>query len=582
MATIDVWIQIENHAWDVSPNNIDRMTGQTIQQITGKAPQSVTLTSPVTGAVRKNVTMYRPLSADALILRRYTQNWAAPDDRKVNPWDLNEPNPTDTGTMGTIPGPVIECSIGDKVVVHFRNIDTRTDSNGTLLAAAARTHSLHPHGFAFFPTSDGAYPLSPPDSSQPTGPEAPLWGGATLKQGDRVPPGGTFNYTWDTHSWPATAGVWLYHDHSICDEDNVGQGAIGIIVIHNPADAANEVLAQDLPGGSPNGNLVHLICFGGLQGQVLPQLLAGLGAETEPGFLQHGDGKLKELSPARMIRQDNVQLEVSDALQLIHICLPFYVPPPANAQYLQLFHTLGDAGMCINGRKYMGNTPTVLAGANTKMRFGVVGMGSDTHTFHIHGHRWVLTGPDGTNPGALQNSPEVRGVSQFEDTRLLGPANSFAFTIQQGTFFGAPPEPPGPLGEYHMHCHVLAHMMDGMMGSLLIVGPSTLAFGLPRGIPCPSGSGGAPQVTIQDFLFSPATIMINAGQTVTWTNAGASPHTVTSNPGTLACAPTSTENFNSGNMAPGATFAHTFNTPGSYSYHCEVHGCAMSGTVQVM
>jgi plastocyanin len=238
--------------------------------------------------------------------------------------------------------------------------------------------------------------------------------------------------------------------------------------------------------------------------------------------------------------------------------------------------------MRINGRKYLGNTPTMIVGANTKMRFGVVGMGSDTHTFHIHSYRWVLTGPDGTNPAALQSSPQVRGVSQLEDTRLLGPANSFAFTIQQGSFFGAPPEPPGPLGEYHMHCHVLAHMMDGMMGSLLLVGPSTLAFGLPRGVPCPTGSG-APQVTIQDFLFSPATIMINAGQTVTWTNAGAFNHTVTSNQGPSACMPASTENFDSGIIPPGGMpFSHTFNTPGSFAYHCEVHGCAMSGTVQVM
>ena len=60
----------------------------------------------------------------------------------MNPWDLNEPDPTDTGTMGTIPGPVIECSIGDTVNVHFRNLDTRTDSDGILLPAGKRTHSL--------------------------------------------------------------------------------------------------------------------------------------------------------------------------------------------------------------------------------------------------------------------------------------------------------------------------------------------------------------------------------------------------------------------------------------------------------
>jgi hypothetical protein len=43
---------------------------------------------------------------EALILRRYTANWGAPDDRKINPWDINEPDPTTTG--GTIPGPTLE------------------------------------------------------------------------------------------------------------------------------------------------------------------------------------------------------------------------------------------------------------------------------------------------------------------------------------------------------------------------------------------------------------------------------------------------------------------------------------------
>src|SRR5437660_11965731 len=113
---------------------------------------------------RTGVRMYKPLMdgtsvGEALILRRYAANWAAPDDRKVNPWDLNEMDPTDTGTMGTIPGPVIECNAGtrDTVVVHFRNMDARAGKS-----ALARAHSLHPHGFVFLPTSDGAYPLSPP------------------------------------------------------------------------------------------------------------------------------------------------------------------------------------------------------------------------------------------------------------------------------------------------------------------------------------------------------------------------------------------------------------------------------------
>jgi len=30
-------VEIENNPWDVTPRNIDRMTGRTMQQITGKA-----------------------------------------------------------------------------------------------------------------------------------------------------------------------------------------------------------------------------------------------------------------------------------------------------------------------------------------------------------------------------------------------------------------------------------------------------------------------------------------------------------------------------------------------------------------
>jgi hypothetical protein len=42
------------------------------------------------------------------------------------PWTVTEPD----GTMGTIPGPAIECNIGDKVMVQLRDMNTRTDGKG--------------------------------------------------------------------------------------------------------------------------------------------------------------------------------------------------------------------------------------------------------------------------------------------------------------------------------------------------------------------------------------------------------------------------------------------------------------------
>ena len=621
MATIEYWIQLENHAWDVSPNNIDRMTGRALKDTPGgQAPEVVTLTSPVTGVTRK-VTMFKPLRENgfvhsALLLRRYTKDWAAPDDRKVNPWDLNEPDPTDTGTMGTIPGPTIECSVGDQVLIHFRNLDLRKDpATGEFLPADSRTHSLHPHGFVFQPTSDGAYPLSPADPTQAVGAEAPAWASAGVtgqfKQGDRVPPpsdpakplatAATFTYDWNTFGWPSTAGVWLYHDHAVCDMENVTHGAIGVVVIHNANDK-QDVDVRDpkdptrydpalLPGGAPNGSAngspVTRRCIPlGVPIGVSPHDLTGVQATlaNPPVFTaQHGE----------------LQLQLTQDLTQFHqICFPVFQAPPPRAQYLQLFHQLGhDAGMVINGRKYLGNTPTMIAGTGTLMRFGVVGMGTSAslHTFHLHGHRWTIPGPDGITPDTIMQSAEVRAVSQFEDTRLFGPANSFAFTINEGTTAGGLPSfmragGPSPAlakGEWHMHCHVLDHMMDGMMGSLMVVDGGDSALSLPRGKPCPEdsamptmpgmGGGATAAVTIKDAAFNatsfaPNPLTVKAGTVVTWTNSGPSTHTVSSD---VAADP-----YDSGNITSGASFSHPFNTPGAFPYHCNIHP-TMTGSVIV-
>jgi FtsP/CotA-like multicopper oxidase with cupredoxin domain/plastocyanin len=583
MATVEYWIQIENHAWDAAPANLDRMTGQTIEAITGTAPVSKMLLSPETGVSRMR-TMFMPLSEDALILRRYTANWAAPDDRKVNPWDANERDPGENGTMGTIPGPVLECNVGDTVVVHFRNRDHRTDKPDD-----SRVHSLHPHGFAFANSSDGAYPLSPPDPAQPipAGSQA-AWaavGANALKRGDRVPPDEDFTYTWTTIGWPTTAGVWLYHDHSICDMENVELGAIGAIVIHNPNDP-DDVIDPPLPGGSAVGSPIMRHCFpfpGQLE--VLPHQLAHL----EVPALPHGGGgheagsddptvAHEEPVPGRTLVHGDLTFQVDKAFKrLTHFCLPVYRTPPDSAQYILLFHNLLGATMCINGRKFLGNTPTLIAGRQTKMRFGLIGMGNvdGFHTFHLHGHRWVIPGPDGADPNTIENSPQVTAVSQFEDTRTFGPANSFSFTINPGSFMRSEP----PLGEWHMHCHVLSHMMDGMMGSLLKINGGELAFGLPVGRPCPTGGGpGGLTVAVKDFAFAPKNLMVMPGDTVTWEWAGAD-HSTTSDTGV----------WDSGVHDPPHSFSHTFTAADagqSFPYFCSVHGgpggAGMAGTVHVM
>ena len=88
-------------------------------------------------------------------------------------------------------------------------------------------------------------------------------------------------------------------------------------------------------------------------------------------------------------------------------------------------------------------------------------------------------------------------------------------------------------------------------------------------------------VNIADDFFFPSKLSISAGQTVRWTNNGGEQHAVNSNPGSENCKPTSGEAFASPTINTGEIFEHTFNSPGTFAYHCEIHGCPMRGTITV-
>ncbi len=82
--------------------------------------------------------------------------------------------------------------------------------------------------------------------------------------------------------------------------------------------------------------------------------------------------------------------------------------------------------------------------------------------------------------------------------------------------------------------------------------------------PAPGTSQTVMIITNSDgsFIFSPATLTIKAGTTVTWKNMSSAPHTITSDDG---------KTFDSGTIPTGGTFHFTFTTPGAFSYHCNYH-----------
>lgn len=98
----------------------------------------------------------------------------------------------------------------------------------------------------------------------------------------------------------------------------------------------------------------------------------------------------------------------------------------------------------------------------------------------------------------------------------------------------------------------------------------------------------AAEVNMNDQLdFTPATVRIQVGETVRWTNGSNLMHTVTADPDRAAdpsnvTLPSGASTFDSGNMEPGAVFEHTFTVAGEYGYICVPHEAAgMVGTVVV-
>jgi FtsP/CotA-like multicopper oxidase with cupredoxin domain len=161
----EYWIAAVPMRWNVVPNGRNAIEGETFD----KSETTVT----------------------TVVYRRYTENWA-----KAVP---NQPgSPADNDG---IPGPLLRARVGDRIVVHFKNLDNEFE----------RPHSMHFHGVHYPFGSDGAY--IPGFSTR----------GGNVKPGDE--------YTYRLEAGPDSAGVWPYHDHSKSMSDSIAGGMYGAISI---------------------------------------------------------------------------------------------------------------------------------------------------------------------------------------------------------------------------------------------------------------------------------------------------------------------------------------------------------------
>lgn len=112
-------------------------------------------------------------------------------------------------------------------------------------------------------------------------------------------------------------------------------------------------------------------------------------------------------------------------------------------------------------------------------------------------------------------------------------------------------------------------MLSGRLPVSVLVFALSFALALVLATTSPAASE-AP-VSIVARAYQPAELTVQAGQTVTWTNHGLTPHTVTAAGG----------EFDSGRLDAGESFKVTFAAPGTFPYSCTIHP-SMHGRVTVL
>ena len=192
----EYWIQARSVRWDIAPKKIDEWMKH---RIGGR-------------------TRFR-----AFVYQQMTAGFAGPLGK------------------ATMPGPTLEAEVGDLLVVHFRNADTRLNQAVT----------MHPHGVKYNPEYDGAYL------------------GDHTRAGGFVGPGEEFTYRWECT--PDSVGVWPYHDHGPNHTLNTMRGLFGAVIVR--------------PKGAPKPDVEHVLMMHSFSPQVtrLPRLFHAVNGRNGAG-----------------------------------------------------------------------------------------------------------------------------------------------------------------------------------------------------------------------------------------------------------------------------------------------------------
>ncbi|MFC4499991.1 MULTISPECIES: cupredoxin domain-containing protein [Streptomyces] len=102
-------------------------------------------------------------------------------------------------------------------------------------------------------------------------------------------------------------------------------------------------------------------------------------------------------------------------------------------------------------------------------------------------------------------------------------------------------------------------VLRALPAALLVTG----AVAVLPGAASTAHAASAHQVLMSGYAFSPRSLTVTAGDTVTWTNQDQAPHDVKTTSGPAS--------IHSPMLNKGGTWSHTFTTAGTYGYVCTVH-----------
>lgn len=320
-------------------------------------------------------------SLDALVYREYLD--AAYTVIKNTPLiatDINEPR-----IERRIPGTVIYTQPGERLYVHVLNGDSKP-------------HSFHVHGLHYGIDSDGSWPFGVQEYDGPN-------------RSDAICPKGQWCYIFDVKE--DSIGAWPFHDHHMHIEEVVKRGLFGGIVVRDlhceKADLEVPIFFHRLTAnvgsalfdsGSLNAGDLFTFTFneeGTFEYYCRFHPMQGRVRVTTAGALTTTINILD--TPARF-ELDDVTVGVGAVVTWNHAGNQPHTVTERSGAGLESF--------AINGRTFVGNTPTIVAKSGTRVRWYVFNLDLSMvwHNFHLHGQRW-------------------RWGNEWVDTRSFGPAESF-------------------------------------------------------------------------------------------------------------------------------------------------------------